>query len=221
MTSQLKPIKLWGHAGPNPIKVAIVLEELGIPYETENIPFSEVKKLPYVAINPNGRVPAIEDPNSGLTLWESGAIIEYLIEKYDTDNKLSFPRGSKEDYLARQWLYFQVSGQGPYYGQAVWFNKFHQEKLPSAVERYVNEIGRVTHVLEGYLAAQKAKGGSDGPWLVGNKLSFADLAFIPWQNYTLTGFIEGFDATKYPVVKEWLEKMLALPSVQAALPKEG
>ncbi|KAK5700760.1 hypothetical protein LTR97_005277 [Elasticomyces elasticus] len=79
-----KPIKLYSHAGgPNPWKVAIFLNELELPYETELMQFPDLKKDPFEKLNPNGRVPAIEDPNTGMTLWESGAIIEYLLETYD------------------------------------------------------------------------------------------------------------------------------------------
>ncbi|KAJ6088361.1 hypothetical protein N7486_009622 [Penicillium sp. IBT 16267x] len=70
---------------------------------------------------PNGRLPAIYDPNTDLRLWESGAIVEYLVERYDTSRKISFESGSMEAQLARQWLFFQASGQGPYYGQACRF----------------------------------------------------------------------------------------------------
>lgn len=128
MSSQIKPIKVWGQGGPNPPKVAMILSELEIPHEIIAIPFTDVKKPEYVAINPNGRVPAIHDPNTDLTLWESGAIVEYLIERYDTKQKLSFPAGSAESYHAKQWLFFQTSGQGPYYGQAAWFIKYHGKK---------------------------------------------------------------------------------------------
>lgn len=119
MTSEFKPITLWGGVlGPNPSKVGIVLTELKIPFECKYVPYSEVKGPEYVAVNPNGRLPSIQDSNKGITIWESGAIIEYLIAEYDKDRKLSFPAGSTEDYHCKQWLYFQVSGQGPYYGQA-------------------------------------------------------------------------------------------------------
>lgn len=92
----------------------MVASLLGLPYEAIPIPFPEVKNPKYLdAINLNGRMPALQDPNTGITLWESGAIIEYLVETYDTEKKISFERGSPEDYQARQWLYFQVSGQGP------------------------------------------------------------------------------------------------------------
>lgn len=77
-------------------------------------------------------------------------------------------------------LWYLVSGQGPYYGQAVWFTKFHSEQVPSAKERYYNEVKRVTSVLDGHLKSQPK--GADGPWLVGGKFSYADLAFVPWQH---------------------------------------
>lgn len=105
--SSLKPIKIYGKQGPNPPKVAMVAEALDLPYEIEAISHEDIKKPEYLEINPNGRIPAIQDPNTGLTLWESGAIIEYLIEKYDTEHKISFAKGSHEHYLAKQWLYFQ------------------------------------------------------------------------------------------------------------------
>lgn len=113
MASQLKPIKVWGKGGPNPPKVAMILEELGIPYDAEAVPMSDIKKPEYLAINPNGRLPSIHDPNTGITMWESGAIIEYLIERYDKEHNLSFESGTAESYHAKQWLFFAASGQGP------------------------------------------------------------------------------------------------------------
>ena len=107
----------------------MVLEELGLPFETKFLDFGSVKQEPYTSINPNGRVPAIEDPNTGLKLFESGAIIEYLIEQYDKSNKLSYNE-IKEKYLTKCWLHFQMSGQGPYFGQKAWFTMFHAEKTP-------------------------------------------------------------------------------------------
>jgi glutathione S-transferase len=216
--SDMKPIKVWGAGGPNPPKVAILLEELNIPHEIVSISFPDLKQPDYLKINPNGRMPAIEDPNTGLTLWESGAIIEYIIEKYDTAHKLSFAPGSNDAYLAKQWLFYQVSGQGPYYGQAVWFTKFHGEKVPSAVERYTNEINRVTSVLEGHLKEQKEKNaGGDGPWLVGGKMSYADLAFVPWQR--LVPMLEGHKPEEYPLVKEWIGKMTERKALKSVFEK--
>jgi hypothetical protein len=110
--SSFKPITIWGKAGPNPPKVRMLAKELGLPYELNDIGFADVKKPEYLKINPNGRMPAIHDPNEDLTLWESGAIIEYLVEKYDTERKISFAPGSKEAYLAKQWLFFQGETRG-------------------------------------------------------------------------------------------------------------
>ena len=222
MPSSIKPIKVWGLGGPNPPKVAMIIGELGLPSVTDPIPIPDVKKPEYVAVNPNGRIPAIYDPNTDITLWESGAIIEYLTERYDPTHRLSFAPGTPESYHARQWLYFQTSGQGPYYGQAVWFKRYHKERLPSAVERYVKEINRVSGVLNGVLAEQKQKysDGTDGPWLVGNKMSYADIAFVPWQaiaNILLTK--DEYDDGNYPYVKEWMGKMMAREKIGGAMEK--
>ena len=81
---------------------------------------SAIKEEPYISVNPNGRVPAIEDPNTGVTLWESGAIIEYLMDTYDKDGKLHYTN-SPEKFTQLSWMHFQMSGQGPYFGQKAWF----------------------------------------------------------------------------------------------------
>ncbi|KAI0401741.1 glutathione S-transferase [Xylaria palmicola] len=223
MSSSLKPIKAYGKAGPNPPKVIMILEELGLPYEVAPIDFADVKKPEFTAINPNGRMPAIQDPNTGLTLWESGAIVEYLVETYDKDGKISFPRGSNESYLAKQWLYYQTTGQGPYYGQAVWFTRYHPEKLPSAVDRYVKEIYRVTGVVEGHLAKEKEKSGSgDGPWLVGGRVTYVDIAWYMWQSQIVVALGEDVvNYNDYPLVKAWLERLGSRPSVKHAMELAG
>ncbi|SPO05566.1 related to theta class glutathione S-transferase [Cephalotrichum gorgonifer] len=200
----MQPITLWSHhSGPNPWKVALIMEELGIPYKATFVTFAEVKNEPYVLINPNGRLPAIEDPNTGLTLWESGAIVEYLIEQYDKEHKLSYDDTTNK-YLCKQWLHFQVSGQGPYYGQAFWFLNYASEKLPLAIDRYLGEIDRVTSVLE------RALDGRD--WLVGDKCTYADLSFIAWQRIVPRLLGDSF-YDKYPRVKAWLDRMHERPLV--------
>ncbi len=219
MSSNLKPIKVWGQGGPNPPKAAFILEELGLPHEIIPISLAAIKEPEYLAINPNGRLPSIYDPNTDLTLWETGAIIEYLIERYDTEYKLSFKPGTPESYHAKQWLFFQTTGQGPYYGQAVWFKKFHPEQLPSAIERYTKEVNRVTHVLVGQLSRQSAlSSGGDGPWLVGNKFSYADVAFITWQ--ILVGMAldkKEYDVDGFPLVKDWIARMSAREKIAKVL----
>ncbi|EEP75898.1 hypothetical protein UREG_00745 [Uncinocarpus reesii 1704] len=202
----LKPLQIHGSvAAPNPFKVAIVLSELGLPYEFIDVPYSELKGPAFTAINPNGRSPALVDPNNdNFTIWESGAIINYVITQYDTEHKLSFPIGTKEYHLTQQWLHFQMSGQGPYFGQWYWFQNYHDEKIPSAIERYAKEVKRVTNVLDGWLA--------DKQFLVGDKCTFADLAFIPWQSGLpeMTGLnVE----SEVPNAHRWLESMRNKPEV--------
>lgn len=160
-------------SGPNPWKVAIVLEELSIPYETEYLDMTDLKKPPFEKINPNGRVPAIHDPNTDIYLWESGAIIEYLAETYDREHKLSFST-FPEKYYVKQWIAFQISGQGPYFGQAAWFGRFHHGKLPSAIKRYQDQVIRVFYVLNLALEGKE--------YLVGDKCTIADLAFVTWDH---------------------------------------
>ena len=187
----------------------MLIEELELPNEVVAIQLSEVKKPEYLAINPNGRIPAMHDPNTDTLLFESGAIVEYLCETYDTQHKLSFAKGTPEYWLAKQWLFFQVSGQGPYYGQAAWFLKYHSEDVPSAKKRYIDEVHRVTGVLEGHLAKQKESGSGSGPWLVGGKMSYADIAFVPYQIILPDMMLskDQMDADKYPIVKDWIHRM--------------
>ena len=155
-------------------------------------------------------MPAIVDPNNGdFVLWESGAIIEYLIDLYDKEHHLS-PADPKQRYEAKQWLFFQTSGQGPYFGQAAWFHFFHGEKVQTARDRYVKEIQRVTKVLNAALEGRQ--------WLVGDQCSFADVCFVPW--YAIPPRLD-FDQTGYwektlaecPNFKSWLERLEARPAI--------
>lgn len=220
----MQPIKLYGgFIGPNPLKTAIILTLLEVPFEAIPYDFASLKQPEYEAINPNGRAPSIHDPNTNITIWESGAIIEYLIETYDTKEprKLSFTPGSPEAQLARSFLFLQVSGQGPYYGQGKWFKDFHHETLPSAIERYVKESKRVTGVLDKWLAKQKEEHEADlgdGPWLVGNKLSYADVSFITWQRIARATFSDdGFNAEEFPFESEWLERMTSREPIKTVM----
>ena len=214
MTENLKPIKIYGGSfGPNPLKVSIILRELGLPVEEIPTDFSDIKKPEYEALNPNGRLPTIQDPNTGITLWESGAIIEYLIETDDNSHRISFPPGTPEAHHARQFLHFQMSGQGPYFGQAIWFMRYHPERVQSALDRYVQEIRRVSGVLDRILSKQN--------WLVGEKLSYADLAFISWQNTARNALsAEGYNENDFPHLSTWLAIMNSRPVVKDLLVKQ-
>jgi glutathione S-transferase len=99
----LKPILIHGHAGgPNPWKVVLLMKELGLSYEHKLWDFADLKKPEYEKLCVNGRTPTIEDPNTGITLWESGAIVEYLIDEYDKENKFTYT-STPEKYLLKQW----------------------------------------------------------------------------------------------------------------------
>lgn len=209
--SSLKPITLYTHVtGPNPWKVVMLFNELNLPYESKFLQFPDMKQQPFESVNVNGRVPAIEDPNTGITMWESGAILEYLVETYDKQKSISFQPGTADYFHAKQWLHFQMSGQGPYFGQAVWFTRYHPEQLESARVRYVNEIRRVSDVLNRALEGKE--------YLVGGKFSFADAAFVPW--YGVVPMITGnaFDLEKdFPNLNAWLNRIKARPAIAKAL----
>jgi len=207
-----KPIRVWvTPPGPNPWKVIFLLEELGLNYEIKSFSFANVKEEPFININPNGRTPAIQDPNTNLTLWESGAICQYIIELYDTKHRLSY-EGLNERHLCSQWLHFQMSGQGPDYGKCAWFSHLHPEKIDSAIKRYVGEINRVLGVLETVLAAKEEE--KKEQWLVGDKMTYADMAFAPW-NSRLGELLTLSTAEVYkafPHVSAWQSLMVNLPS---------
>jgi len=212
-------ITIYSHkSAPNGWKVAIILEELGIQYETKYLEFGDdpkvgVKGPEHVKHNPNGRIPTIIDhDNNDFTLWESNSIIKYLVERYDKENKIHFPSGTNEAHLVDQWMTFQVSGQGPYYGQITWFKFAHSEKVPSAVERYQKEALRVISVLDSAL--------SKGKYLVGDKLTIADIVFYPW-NYVLVDNPNLVQETplaeelkKYKNFWRWHEEIGALETVK-------
>jgi len=207
--SDTKPLYIYSHiAGPNPKKVFIVLEELGIPYETEVIP--DPKAADFLKINPNGRLPALKDPNhDDIIVWESGAIVEYIIENYDTKKKLA-PTSFADKWHAKQYLHFQMSGQGPYFGQAAWFQKFHPVDVPEAKKRYAEQFIRVIQVLDSILEGKE--------YLVGNKLSYADLVFVPWDYVIEKRVPEVWNQfnieTNYPNFTTWNNRMAALSSVK-------
>ncbi|KAI2605944.1 glutathione transferase [Hypoxylon fragiforme] len=208
----MQPFKVYNgpHGqGPNPWKVLIVLEELGLPWEIVWIPYGEIKSEPYTSLNPNGKLPAFIDPNNnqpeGITLFETGAIINYLIATYDTELKLTYGDGRvQEKWLLQSWLMLQMSGQGPMFGQKMWFTHVHKERnLESVLERYGSEVKRIMGVVSGTLRKQREKLGGEGAedaevWLVGDKCTYADLAFAAWNPLLVTLFPE--------LPADWVEK---------------
>ncbi|KAI0490131.1 thioredoxin-like protein [Xylaria cf. heliscus] len=223
--TSLKPITVWGHTiGPNPLKVRMVLEELGLPYDFKLIEFEEMKQEAFLKVNPNGRVPAIHDPNTDLTLWESGPIVEYLVEQYDKDHKISYDSFPEKHHI-KQWIAYQISGQGPYYGQGVWFSFFHQEKVPSAVERYFKEAERVRSVVDLHLSRragekQGERVADKDVWLVGDKLTVADLSWFIWEQiiqFVMERTGASIPKGKYPHYEAWYKKIEERPSAQHAI----
>ncbi|CAL1710601.1 unnamed protein product [Somion occarium] len=211
-----KQFTLYTHiSGPNGWKVASVLEELGLTFESVffNFQAAEQKNADYLKLNPNGRIPTIVDHgNNDFVLWESDAILLYLVDRYDKEKRLTVT-DEREKYQLLQWLFFQSSGQGPYFGQVAWFTIYHAEKIPSAIERYKREILRVFGVLEAVLSKQD--------WLVGGKVTIADISFATWNNLAINNLVagfEGFDFEKdFPATAAWHNKLLAIPSVKSVI----
>ncbi|KAL8279323.1 hypothetical protein RQP46_008360 [Phenoliferia psychrophenolica] len=208
---------LYTHAqGPNGWKVVYVLQALGLTYESKYLAFdkSEQKAPEFLALNPNGRIPALVDHAAGFTIWESDAIMVYLVETYDKKNLISFP-GAKEKAQTLQWLFFQASGQGAYFGQAAHFKMFAPEKIPYGIERYTKEVARVCSVLNDVLSKQA--------FLVGDHVSIADLSFIPWNNFALMALLpEGVvPATEYPALVKWHAGLAELAYVKAGAAEQA
>ena len=197
-------IDLYTAATPNGFKVSIALEELGLPYKVIPLDFStmEQKKPEFLAINPNGRIPAIVDRDNGdFAVFESGAILLYLAEK---TGKL-LPQDPKRRSQAIQWLMFQMGGVGPMMGQANVFYRFFPQKIPGAIERYQKEGRRLFEVLDGHLAHHE---------YLADEYSIADIATWPWVRiYDWSGIsIEGL-----PHLQAWMARMEAKPACQKGI----
>ncbi|EJD54332.1 glutathione S-transferase, partial [Auricularia subglabra TFB-10046 SS5] len=193
-------------------KLCFAMEELGLTFNDVHMDFvnKEQKTAEYRKLNPNGKIPTLVDhQNNNFAIWESNAILQYLVGEYDKEHKISVAADDKEGkYRTEQWLFFQAAGQGPYFGQAQWFLYFHPEQLPSAVKRYQDEIRRVFGVLNDVL--------SERDWSVSHRCTIADLSFIKYTDYAVERLLgKDFDFEKeYPNVYHWHARMLARPAVQ-------
>jgi GST-like protein len=208
-------IQLYSFPTPNGVKISIALEELGLPYEAHRVDITknETHTPDFLSLNPNGKIPAIIDPDSPggkpLGLFESGAILTYLAEK---TGKL-MPADAAARYETLQWVFFQVGGVGPMFGQLGFFYKFGgnaiEDKRP--LERYSSETKRLLGVLEGRLD------GRD--WIMGGDYTIADIALFPW----VRGLTVVYDAGEllgwqdFPKVKDWMERAIARPASQKGL----
>jgi GST-like protein len=188
---------------PNGVKVPIALEELAVPYRVIRVDLGalEQKHPDFLRINPNGRIPAIVDSDgpgsSPLSVFESGAILWYLAEKFPG----LMPESAVERIRALEYTFFQVGGVGPMFGQAGWFMR-HSEPMPLAITRYQTESNRLTAVLEARLQVS--------PWLAGESYSVADIMNFGWLR---AAQYAGVQLDDYPAVREWVTRMAARPAV--------
>lgn len=142
---------------------------------------------------------------------ESGAILQYLEEQYDSEKKLDYSTWPEKAQVM-SWLHFQMSGQGPMYGQRAWFARFHAERVESALDRYGREIKRVLCVIDEHLAKQ----GTD--FLVGDKATLADLAFVPWNHAIPWLMNDGFEwEEEFPTCYAWHQRLISRPAIERVL----
>lgn len=197
-------IDLYTAATPNGHKASIALEELGLPYALHVLDLAEQQqKQPwFLAINPNGRIPAIVDRDEeNFAVFESGAILIYLAEKAGC----LLPGDAKGRSRVLQWLMFQMGGVGPMMGQANVFFRYLPEKIPLAIDRYQGESTRLLRVLDTHLA--------DHEWLAG-EYSIADIANWAWVR---TWRWSGLDISAMPHLKRWIDAIRARPAVQRGI----
>ncbi|MDP2228626.1 MAG: glutathione S-transferase family protein [Moraxellaceae bacterium] len=197
-------ITLFTAATPNGHKASIMLEETGLPYTVRslNLLKNEQKTDTFLAINPNGRIPAIIDHrHNDFAVFESGAILIYLAEQ--TGQLLpSSPQGRS---LVLQWLMFQMGGLGPMQGQANVFFRYVPEKIPFAISRYQNETRRLYEVMDNRLR--------DHEFLAGD-YSIADIACFPWVRLSDWA---GVSLEGLPALQRWQDTLAARPAVQRGL----
>ena len=208
-------LQLYSLPTPNGVKVSIMLEEIGLPYEVHLVSFDSNDQMSpeFLSVNPNNKIPAILDPNgpggAPLPLFESGAILIYLAEKTGQ----LMPRDPAGRYQTIQWLMFQMAGIGPMFGLVGFFHKFagkdYEDKRPR--DRYAAESKRLLGVLNRRLA--------DRAWIMGDGFTIADIATFPWIN-NLIGFYGAGDLVgiaDFPHVMRALSSFMARPAVVKGL----
>jgi GST-like protein len=204
-------IQLYSLPTPNGVKVSVMLEETGLPYEPQLVSFDRNDQMSpeFLSLSPNNKIPAILDPDGPdgrpLGLFESGAILIYLADK----SGKFMPRDAAGRYETIQWLMFQMGGIGPMFGQVGFFSKFagkdYEDKRPR--DRYVAESKRLLGVLERRLAGRA--------WVMGDAYTIADMATFPWVR-NLVGFYGAGDLVgiaDFPNVTRVLDAFVARPAV--------
>lgn len=208
-------LQLYSFPTPNGVKVSIALEETGLPYEAHavNITKNESWTPEFLSLNPNGKIPAIIDPNGpggkAFGLFESGAILVYLAEK---TGKL-IPADPIRRLETIQWVFFQMGGLGPIFGQVGFFNKFAGKEIEDKrpLKRYADESRRLLGVLDTRLNGRE--------WIMDGDYTIADISMLGWVR-NLIGFYEARELVDYDSLKHvpgWLDRGLARPAVQRGL----
>ncbi|MGB3431625.1 glutathione S-transferase N-terminal domain-containing protein [Achromobacter sp.] len=208
-------IQLYSLPTPNGVKVSILLEETGLPYEVHRVSFDAKDQFSpeFLSLSPNNKIPAILDPNGPdgkpLALFESGAILIYLASKVGK----FLPADTAGRYETLQWIMFQMGGIGPMFGQLGFFHKFagkdYEDKRPR--DRYVEESKRLLNVLD-----QRLEGRD---WVMGDEYTIADIAILPWVR-NLVGFYgagELVEFSRFKNVARVLEAFVARPAVARGL----
>lgn len=206
-------IQLYSLGTPNGQKVSVALEEMSLAYEAHrvNILKGDQFEDEFVAINPNSKIPAIVDPDGpggeALSVFESGAILMYLAEK----SGIGLPSDLRDRSECLQWLFFQVGGVGPMFGQFGHFYKYAKDKIPYAIGRYQKEAYRLLGVLETRLQ------GKD--FLVGNEYTIADMATFPWVSCLDWGYkaADEFPLSDFPTVMAWCDRCQQRPATARGL----
>ena len=196
-------IQLYTFGTPNGLKASIMLEETGLDYETNviNILEDEQYTAEFLAINPNGKIPAIVDADGPdgkpISVFESGAILIYLAEK---SGKL-LPEDPRKRMAVIEWLMFQMGGVGPMFGQTNHFRRFAKQEVPYAIERYTTEARRLYGVMDKRLATVEFLAGD---------YSIADVATFPW---CVRHDWQGVELSEFPNLKRWYEAIAGRPAV--------
>jgi GSH-dependent disulfide-bond oxidoreductase len=200
-------IELFAHGSPNPHKVSIALEELGLAYKVTSLnPYAGEGSNPeYLTLNPNGKVPTIIDHDTGITVYESNAILLYLAEKTGQ----LIPKDPAGKWEAIKWLFFQAACVGPMYGQRAHFSLFAPEKIPYGIKRYEDEGDRLSGVIEARLASRD---------YFLDDYSIVDIAHFGWAHCAMA---QGYGLNGFPAYKRWYERVAARPAVQKGVTIPG
>ena len=205
-------IQFYTYTTPNGRKVSIMLEELGISYQVNvvNISNGEQFEPEFLKVSPNNKIPAIVDEEAdGLAVFESGAILTYLAEKYGQ----FLPASGEARYKTLEWLHWQIGGVGPMFGQLGYFTVYAKEKIPQAIARYTSEAERLLAVMDRRL--------TDNAYLAGEAYSIADMAAYPWLVNACEGAFLGASLgailAEKPAVLRWLDDVGSRPAVQRGM----